>query len=320
MIYRKLFTILRRPVLIAILLLAGSCGKTTDGSKAIVVTSLLGKSYYEPTRPANVQSKLDSSLAVAKANLEADPSEENYIWYGRRLGYLSRFQEAIDAFSAGIDQYPTSARLYRHRGHRYISFRLFDSAINDLIKANSLIPSLPLEVEPDGTPNKINTPLSSTQFNIRYHLAMAFYLKGDFQNAEQVYFQCLKTCNNDDLLVACIDWMYMTYRRQGKLDFANSVLGNVRDSMNIVENDSYYRRCRMYQGHLSPDSVIRASSGQGDAELALATQGYGVGNWYLYNGDSARAKDVFEKIIASGYFGAFGFIGAEAELARWPKE
>ena len=34
-----------------------------------------------------------------------------------------------------------------------------------------------LETEPDGIPNKLNMPLSSTQFNVWYDLALAHYLK-----------------------------------------------------------------------------------------------------------------------------------------------
>lgn len=283
--------------------------------------SLLGKTFFEPERSAKVQARLDSNLEVAKTNWEKDPSEENYIWYGRRLAYLSRFEEAVDVFTEGIAKYPNSARLYRHRGHRFISLRRFDRAIEDLTMASRFIPGFPFEIEPDGAPNKLNTPLSSTQFNIRYHLALAYYLKGDFANAEIVYQSCLTTCNNDDLLVACVDWMYMNHRRQGKETEAKSILGNIRDSMAIIENDSYYKRCRMYKGKIPPDSVLQvgANQDQDAADLALATQGYGVGNWYLCNGDSAKAKEVFEKVVAGKYFAAFGFIAAEAELARWKK-
>ncbi len=296
-----------------------SCGKLSDQENRPVVISLLGKSYFEPERPAKVQAMLDSNLAIAKTHWMDNPTEDNYIWYGRRLGYLSRFQQAIDVFTQGIEKYPTSAKLYRHRGHRFISLRLFDRAIEDLHKANSLIPGFPFEIEPDGTPNKINQPLSSTQFNIRYHLGLAHYLKGDFLNARQAFIECLKTSNNPDLLVACVDWMYMIYRRQGQELDAQSILGNITDTMTIIENDSYFKRCQMYQGKISPDSLLQVDPGEADADLKWATQGYGVGNWYLYNGDSAKAKEVFEKVVAGKYFAAFGFIAAEAELARWKK-
>lgn len=288
--------------------------------KEPVVVSLLGKSYYEPQRNEKAQARLDSNLAQAKRNWEADPSEDNYIWYGRRLGYLSRYQQSVDVMMEGIAKFPNSAKLYRHLGHRYISMRQFDKAIEALTKANSLAPESPLEIEPDGIPNKINTPLSNLQFNIRYHLALAYYLKGDFENAEKIYLECMKVSDHDDLKVATADWLYMTYRRQGKTTEASALLATISDSMNIVENDSYYKRCRMYQGKLTPEELLQVSVADLDqAALTMATQGYGVGNWYLYNNDPEQAKRVFEQVVAGEHFGAFGFIAAEVELFRWEK-
>lgn len=308
----------RRPLTLALVLVAVGCSVAPPREKAPVVIGLLGKAYFEPERSEKVQARLDSNLQVALKNWQADPSEENYIWYGRRLGYLSRFQQAVDVFTEGIEKYPQSAKLYRHRGHRYISLRMFDRAIDDLIQANSLPTTFPLEIEPDGIPNAINKPLSTVKFNILYHLGLAYYLKGDFAQAEQAYIECLKFCDNDDLMVACVDWMYMTYRREGKQVLAQSIIGNVHEGMTIIENDAYYKRCLMYQGKLAPDSVLMLNNSDADqADLSLATQGYGVGNWYLCNGDSARAKSIFEQVAAGTYFSAFGFIAAEAELARW---
>jgi hypothetical protein len=43
---------------------------------------------------------------------------------------------------------------------------------------------------------------------------------------------------------------------------------------------------------------------------------YGIGNWYLVNGDTARARSWFERAIESGGWPAFGFIAAEADLQR----
>lgn len=305
---------------LVLLIIVSSCG--TRGNKEVVAVSLLGKSYYEPQRNEKAQARLDSNLAKAKQKWESDPSEDNYIWYARRLGYLSRFQQSVDVMTEGLAKFPNSAKLYRHRGHRYISMREFDKAIDDLTKANDLAPESPLEIEPDGQPNKLNIPLSTLQFNIRYHLALAYYLKGDFANAEKVYLQCMNVSDNDDLKVATADWLYMTYRRLGKTDEATALLNNViTDSMKIVENDAYYKRCLMYHGKLKPEDLMQVSVADLDqAALTMATQGYGVGNWYLYNGDASQAKTVFEQVVAGEYFGAFGFIASEAELARWDKQ
>jgi len=300
------------------ILLIVSCSKTKQEApeKTPEVVSLLGKTFYEPERSQEAQQKLDSNLSVALRNFEKDPSEENYIWYARRLGYLSRFNEAIEILGQGLQKYPDSYRLLRHRGHRFISMRLFDRAIDDLTKASQLMTPWPLEVEPDGAPNRLNIPLSSTQFNIWYHLALAHYLKGDFAKAEQAYIECLKVSNNDDLMVATIDWFYMTYRRHGKDDLAAGLLGNVTDSMNIIENDSYYKRLQMYQGKLSPDQLLSVDPSAPDYDLSLATQGYGVGNWYYCQGDTTKAMEIFQKVVAGKSFASFGFIAAEADLAR----
>jgi hypothetical protein len=53
-----------------------------------------------------------------------------------------------------------------------------------------------------------------------------------------------------------------------------------------------------------------------DSTLDIATQGYGVGNWYFYNGQTEKAKEIFEKVIKGKYWAAFGYIAAETE---WQK-
>ena len=303
-----------------ILLLLVSCNENKpeqSAVKEVQVYSLLGAEYFAPevTDP-----KLDSNLQVALKNFQADANEDNYIWLGRRYGYLVEYNKAVALFSEGIEKFPNSYRLYRHRGHRYISQRKFDAAIADLNRAAELMKGSPIEIEPDGQPNKLNKPLSTTQFNVWYHLALANYLKGDLVNAERAYLECLAVSDNDDLLTATIDWLYMSYRRQGKVDEAKKLLERISENMTIVENESYCKRLKMYKGLIPVDSVLSVDASAEDADLALATQGYGVGNWYLYQGDTARAITIFDKVVTGRHFSAFGFIAAEADLARLKTE
>ena len=277
------------------------------------IISLLGVKFFAPT---NANLKLDSNLVVARKNFETDPSEENYIWLGRRTAYLTRYNEAINIFSDGIEKFPNSFKLYRHRGHRYISQRKFDDAISDFKKDVELMKDSPIEIEPDGQPNKLNTPLSNTQFNVWYHLALAHYLKGDFAKAEEAYKQCMQVSDNNDLFIATADWLYMTFRRQDKTKDAEELLNSVVENMPIVENDSYYQRLMLYKGNLEVNEVLNPDPESEDIELALATQGYGVGNWYLYRKDTTKAKEIFERVVTGKHFSAFGFIAAEADLAR----
>ncbi|MBK5277518.1 MAG: tetratricopeptide repeat protein [Bacteroidia bacterium] len=286
----------------------------TSVDKMPEVISLLGVEYFSPTEYIP---KLDSNLLVAQEKFNAAPTEENYIWLGRRTAYLTRYNEAIKIFTDGIAKFPYSYKLYRHRGHRYISQRKFDEAIADFEKAVDLMKDAPIEIEPDGLPNKLNQPLSSVQFNIWYHLALAHYLKGEFDHAEKAYLECLKVSNNDDLITATVDWLYMTYRRNEKPEEAKKLLEKITDSMVIIENDSYFKRLAMYKGRLPVDSVLAVNASNTDIALSLATQGYGVGNWYLYQKDTTNAIQVFERVVAGKHFSAFGFIAAEAELARF---
>lgn len=308
-------------ILLACLALAG-CSQTGKDNKAQndsvkpVLVSLLNVPFYEPQWTAQQKAKLDSNLSVAKLNFDQEQSEENFIWYARRLGYLSRFDSAIAVLTEGIQKFPESYRLYRHRGHRFISLRKFNEAISDLEAAAQLMKGKPLEIEPDGQPNKLNQPLSSTQFNVWYHLGLAYYLKGDFARAEQAYLKCLGVSNNDDSITATVDWLYMTYRREGKTVEATKLLDLIHDKMTIIENDSYMNRLKMYKGSLAPEQVLNPDPKSEDYDLSLATQGYGVGNWYLYNSDTAKAKTTFEQIVSGKHFSSFGFIAAEAELVR----
>jgi tetratricopeptide (TPR) repeat protein len=300
----------------------GSCSSGTNPERTDqpVAVSLDGKPFFEPERTTAQQARLDSLLLIAKNNFETDPSEENYIWYGRREGYLMHLPQAIDIFTEGIKKYPDSYRLYRHRGHRYISTRKFKDAVADFERAASLMEGKPLEVEPDGQPNRINQPLSTTQFNVWYHLGLAHYLLGDLEKAREGYLKCLAVCENDDSRVAVLDWLYMTDRRLGKETNAESALDGITDNMNIVENDSYYRRLKMYKGLMKPEELLVVDSTQDDYDLSMATQGYGVGNWYLYNGDTTQAVATFNKVVDGKLFAAFGFIAAEADLARLDRQ
>jgi tetratricopeptide (TPR) repeat protein len=301
---------------VAILFVAVTCS-TKPRPVAIGVN---GREFFEPVRSADQQNLLDKNLDEAKKNFDNDPSEENYIWYGRREGYLLHFQRAIEIFSEGIEKYPDSYRLYRHRGHRYISSRNFDKAIADLTTATRLVEGKPLETEPDGIPNKLGIAKSTTQSNIWYHLGLAYYLQGDYKKAAEAYEESMKYADNDDLVVATTDWLFMTYYRLGRANDAKALLEKIQPQMSIIENETYHKRLLMYKSEYQPELLLAVQEAGVEPEVAIATQGYGVGNWYLIQGDTARATDVFKKVIGGSSFSAFGFIAAEVDLQRLKKE
>ncbi|MEM7103407.1 MAG: hypothetical protein AAF502_09780 [Bacteroidota bacterium] len=290
---------------------------TNQPEKNIQAYSLDSTPLYTIPDSEATRIKKDSLLQIARDNYLHIPVQlDNIIWYGRRLAYQSRFMEAIEIYTLGLIPFPEAPELFRHRGHRYISTRQFDKAISDFEKAVTYSEGRDIEIEPDGLPNKLNIPLSSLQFNIWYHLALAHYLKGDFESAANAWEACMEVSTNPDLLCATTDWLYMTYRRLGKEKEATKLLETITPEMEIIENTSYHNRLLMYKGLKQPEDLLDFENTDDEARIDIVTQGYGVGNWYLYNGEEEKAFTLFNQLLESDYWSAFGYIAAEAEVFR----
>ncbi|HMO55420.1 MAG TPA: hypothetical protein PJ994_13010, partial [Tepidiformaceae bacterium] len=212
----------------------------------------------------------------------------------------------------------------RQRGHRYISTRRFEEGLADLARAAELIEGLPYWIEPDGPGNELPIPATSIQFNTYYHLGLADYLLRNWDEAAAAYRLC-QDCvpaTDYDGMTAAADWLYMTLRRSGRVEEAAELLATIPSGLPddaFVEGPSYYRRLRMYRGELEPETLLNPDRGTQqihNLETIYATQGYGVGNWYYYNGDFARAREIYERILEGRSTSAFGYIAAELDLAE----
>jgi len=284
--------------------------------REVQAISFLGDSLRAFPLPDAVRARYERQLALAQAAYDRTPTDpDSIVWFGRRLAYLGRIREAIEIYSKGIALHPENPWLFRHRGHRYLTVREIDSAIRDFERARTLAAGRPDQVEPDGQPNAKNQPIGTLKSNIMYHLGLAYYLKGDFARAIPVYRRELADAHNDDRRVSTAHWLYMALRRLGRVEEAARVLLPIRPRMDIVENDTYHRLLLMYNGELPPDSVVMGTAA-GEMSVTDATAAYGIGNWHLYNGRTAQAREIFRRILAGGQWGAFGYIAAEAELAR----
>src|SRR5687768_9581798 len=250
--------------------------------------SLLGDTLRRPVIEAGARERMQGQMVAARMEMAARPDDPDaLIWFGRRLAYLGRYVEAIRTFSDGIQRFPDDPRMYRHRGHRYISVRQLDEAIADFTRAAELMAGRPDEVEPDGQPNARNVPIGSLQSNVWYHLALAHYLQGDWDAAAAVARRGIAVSSNPDRLVSQTHWLYMALRRAGKLEEARRALDPIRDDFDIIENDSYYTLLKLYKSGVTPatvDSTLRRLENPSDLSLA-----YGLANWLLYNGDTLRA-------------------------------
>ena len=285
--------------------LADSLADIPDGAQAV---SLSGGALFAA---APGQATLER-LAAARKNYDDKPHDaDNIVWYGRRTAYAGDYRGAIEIFSTGIDEFPDDARMYRHRGHRYVSIREIDRAIEDLEHAAQLIEGTENEIEPDGLPNALNVPISSLHGNTWYHLGLAYYLKHDWPNAYRAYKAGFDAGRNDDNRVSTTHWLYMILRRMGKHEAANEVLEVITADMNVIENTVYHNLCLFYKGEITLEEMLGD-----DADSSTgAAAAYGIANWYYYNGDKTEAQARLESLLATDSWSAFGFIAAEADLA-----
>ncbi len=287
-----------------------------EGAQAM---SLLGEPLFPLPASEEVQQERESQLEQALRDHEADPhGADALIWLARRHAYLGEYRRAIELFSHGVAEHPADVRFLRHRGHRYVSVREFDQAIQDFRKAAEMIDGQEDEVEPDGQPNALGIPTSTLHFNIWYHYGLAHFVKGDFEEAAAIYERCMEASIHPDSKIATAHWWYMALRRAGLEKEARAMIDGLHlDAWEaeVIESGSYLQLLRLYERAGTPEETAVSDL---DAEtLEGATLGYGIGNYLLYNGQTDRAREVFEGIIsARGQWAAFGYVAAEADLAR----
>lgn len=270
--------------------------------------SLLGDTLF-PTSP---NARAEEQLATALADYEASPDDADaIIWYGRRTAYTGQYREAIRIYTEGIAKHPNDARMYRHRGHRFLSIRMLDEAIADFEHAASLVEGQEDEVEPDGQPNALNIPTSTLQSNIWYHLGLARYLTKDFAGAVDAYHHGLALRENPDGIVSTSHWLYMALRRLDRDEEAAEVLEPIHADMEVIENQVYHQLLLMYKGEITPESLLDPGDGSSENQATL----YGVGSYFYSDGREQEAVDVFDRILAGSGWAGFGFIAAEADLA-----
>ncbi|HJU64510.1 MAG TPA: tetratricopeptide repeat protein [Gemmatimonadaceae bacterium] len=244
--------------------------------------------------PAGVEYRsLPDTGAIARAEsaLAAEPRNiERFIQLGVAQSGMWQFREAIQTFTRGLAIAPNDAMLYRWRGHRYLSVRELDRALQDLTRGAGL---------------------DSSNYGIWYHLGIVRYARGEFDDAANAFTRAQRIAPDASELAGATDWLWMSLSRAGKAAEAKAMLDRRPDS--LTATNAYVQRLRLYRGQVSPDSVITPAD---TSAVQVATLSYGVGNWHLVRGDTARARSWFERSIASGGWPAFGFIISEVELRR----
>lgn len=260
----------------------------------LLPTAGLGAQAVEYRAPSGVtyRSQADTGpIARARTALDADQKNvDKIIALGLAQSSARQYREAVATFTRGLAIAPNNALLLRWRGHRHLSLREFDAAYADLTRGSTI---------------------DSTIYGIWYHLGIVRFVRGDFAGAAAAFMKSQPRAPDAGELTGSTDWLWMSLSRAGRGAEAQAMLDRHPDSLPIA--NEYARRLKLYRGQLSPDSVITTAD---TSDIAVATLNYGLGDWYLVRGDTARAKQCFERSIQSGGWPAFGFIMSEIELKR----
>jgi len=267
---------------IAMVLVAATAASVAEGQSV----------QYKSPAGVEYRSQPDTGpVARAQAALASDPKNvERFIALGVAQSGARQFREAIQTFTRGLAVAPNDAMLYRWRGHRYLSVREFDKAQADLTRGLAL---------------------DSTNYGILYHLGIIRYIRGDFAGAAAMFKRAQPHAPDAGELAGSTDWLWMSLMRAGRKAEAEAMLARRPDSL-VVDN-AYRRRLTLYRGEIAPEALFTPAD---TADVQVATLSYGLGNWYLVRGDTARAKTYFDRAVRSGGWPGFGFIVSEAELRR----
>ena len=267
--------------------------QNSDKSGPLEVNSLLDRKLFAlPDK--------DGSIRAAQESLATNSSDVALVLKLSKAQAAKRqYREAISTCTKGLQAAPNNSNLYVERGHRELGLREFKEALADLNRAVQLDP---------------------TALDAQYHLGMAYYFLRQFGKSAQAFGRALALARTSDSVIDCSNWFYVALRRDGQNATAAQVLKRITPDMKNTEPHLYFylRLLRFYQGALVESQVLPAKPmGPGDVEgeLSFDTVNYGVGNWHLYNHDSAHARGFFERVVRGSAWNSWGFIGSELELA-----
>jgi tetratricopeptide (TPR) repeat protein len=161
-----------------------------------LLTPLCLVQSVEYRSPAGVEyrSQRDTgAIARAESALAADPRNvDKIIALGVAQSGVRQYREAIATFTRGLGITPNNALLYRWRGHRYLSTRQFDKAMDDLQRG---------------------AKLDSTIYGIWYHLGIVRFVRRDFAGAVDAFTRALPMSPDSAERAGSTDWLWMSLSR-----------------------------------------------------------------------------------------------------------
>jgi tetratricopeptide (TPR) repeat protein len=279
----------------ACLLLPAAVLAFSGHSQTLQITSPLGTKFYSLADEKGV-------VAAAQKSVAADPKNpELLLKLAQAQASVWQDREAVETCSRALAIAPDNADLYLERGHRELPLREFARARADLERAVAL------------DPKKVDA---------YYHLGLALYFLGEFAPSADAFRRAVELAPDTDSRINSTNWVYAASRRANQRQEAASAIAQITPQMkNTAEHTQFYLNLvRFFQGAMTEAQALPPEPPPGntdtEAELRFDTVAYGVGNWHLYNSDTAKAQEYFRRIVKGHVWITWGFVGAETELAK----
>ena len=259
------------------------------------VTTVLGTKFYSLPDEKGI-------VAAAETDLAADPKSIDLL---RKLAQAQvsvwQDREAVATLTRALEIAPQDAALLTERGHRELPLREFARAAADLNRAVALDPK---------------------RMDAWYHLGLANYFQAKFAQAAAAFRKAVENAPNSDERINSTNWLYGSLRRAGQKEDADRAAAAIAPEL---KNESphtahYLNLVRFFQGRTTEAAILPPEPPPGnqddEPELAFDTVAYGIGNWHLYNGDAAKAREYFRRVLKGHVWVTWGFIGSEVEVVR----
>ena len=301
-----------RTILLTSFLLVVPVAAVAQTGNAIAETTLTGKPLRVPDWPDSTRQKLELDLEIAKAVFDVAPDlEDSYVWLGRRYGYLGRYAEAIEVFTAGLKKFPDSYKLHRFRGRHRARSRDFDGAIEDYRAGLEKMQGHADSFEPDGLPNSRGLTISTYRGNLHYYLGQTSFATGNYRRMIReldLSGQSPIALDIEDHRVAAVFWKYLAHMKLGDTEAAEGLLKSVPAELDLIENVSYHQAVKVLQGVTSQIDVER----KGDSLSRFA-----LGMRLQFAGDKPEAVRVLTAVVEDN---ALGYWPAEVDLVALQRE
>ncbi len=316
-----------RLVLLAasLIALAATPAGAQTGDQRYQGKTLFGEPMYTSgPNPVNVGATSDllRAVAEAKAAYEANLTIDSATWYGRLLGYQGLMRESIDVYTAGLKRFPNSAKLLRHRAHRYFSLREFDKSVEDGLRAAKLYEGQPLEREKLGPDYFPSTP-DVVQFYLYYHLGSAYFAKHDYDAAAKWFRKSREVAEGVGGVAdktAATYWEYLSLARGGRYLEGKQLLASydltLADLSANTESNNYFDGIQLFRELRDPnDFFSEKDSGRafGTSDGIKASTSYSLANYFLLRGERDKAKQHLRNAMSVGTWSYFARIQAEAD-------